>query len=343
MVHLEDLRKEAKKVLADGTVKYLIGYKRASNGLMTVPAFIEKPEEVDQLVWEGTCVHNLSRYLVAEKRKKEMQKAPDERPIAIISKGCDSRAINVLIQEKVIKREDVYVIGVSCENGGVVDLRKVTKKFREKKPQRVKFEKNNHFRVVTHDGNIKVPCDEVLADRCLECTANYPVVSDVMLGETIKKKGVHPFQGVDQLEQKPAENRWNFWKENMDRCIRCYACRSVCPMCYCDECVVDSINQAVTVDTTAEEKANRIHWIDKSPAMSESMFYHMIRALHLAGRCVDCGECERVCPVDIPLRHLNKKMEKEAAQQFDYRAGFDPDAPSMVSSFNEQDPEGFIL
>jgi len=68
----------------------------------------------------------------------------------------------------------------------------------------------------------------------------------------------------------------------------------------------------------------------------------MVRAIHLAGRCIDCGECERVCPMDIPIRFLNKKLEKDAKELFDYEAGFDPEQPSLVSSFKDEDPEDFI-
>ncbi|NIM10908.1 MAG: hydrogenase, partial [Candidatus Aminicenantes bacterium] len=69
----------------------------------------------------------------------------------------------------------------------------------------------------------------------------------------------------------------------------------------------------------------------------------MVRAVHLAGRCIDCGECERVCPVDIPIRFLNKKMEKDSKKLFDYEAGFEADEPSLVSSFRDEDPQDFIL
>jgi ferredoxin len=189
---------------------------------------------------------------------------------------------------------------------------------------------------------MSVPAEEVLAERCLECKANFPVVYDVIFGEDLAKKCSNYFQSLDPVESLSPDDRWNLWKEQMDKCLRCYACRSACPMCYCDECVVDSINLAVSVDTTAEEKADKIRWVEKSPTLSENAFYHMIRALHLAGRCIDCAECERVCPVDIPLRHLNKKMEKEAKLQFDYEAGFDPEKPALVSSFRDEDPQDFI-
>lgn len=342
MVKVEDIKKEAKRILKEGKVKYIIGYKKSTNGLMSVPAFIESPIDVENLIWDPTCVYNLTRFLVDEKRRKAREKKPDERPVGIVVKGCDSRAIIVLLQEKFINRDDVYILGISCETTGVLDEKKLLKKINGKKAEKVEFDEKDNFIITTLDGKSKVPADEILAERCLECRANFPVINDILFGEKVDRKSDNRFKSLEKIESLSKEKRWGFWKEQLDKCIRCYACRSVCPMCYCDECVVDTINFAVTADTTAEEKAQRIKWVEKSPATSENFVYHLVRAIHLAGRCIDCGECERVCPMDIPLRFLNKKMEKEAKELFDYDAGFDPDQPSLVSCFKDEDPEDFI-
>jgi ferredoxin len=113
-------------------------------------------------------------------------------------------------------------------------------------------------------------------------------------------------------------------------------------MCYCDECVVDSTSFIVSPTTTAEEKANRIRWIQRSTTPAENAMYHMVRAMHLAGRCIDCAECERVCPVNIPLRLLNTSLEQEALEMFEYTPGTDPAQPSLISSFRDGDPNDFI-
>ena len=342
MVNVEDLKKEAKKALEEGKVKYIIGYERGTNNVLPIPAFIKKPEEVDRLIWNPACLYNLSRFLLDEKRGKSREKEPDERPVGLVAKGCDSRAINVLLQEKFINRDDVFIIGISCENTGVLDEKKLAKKLKGKQPEKIEFGKKDKFIVKTKEGNVEIPAEEILAERCLECKANFPVVYDVLIGEKVERSPENPFKSLEKMESLSKEQRWAFWKEQIDKCIRCYACRSVCPMCYCDECVTDTISFAVTADTTAEEKAGKIKWIEKSPVLSENFVYHLVRAIHLAGRCIDCGECERVCPVDIPLRLLNKKLEKEAKELFGYEVGFDPDQPSLVSCFKDEDPEDFI-
>lgn len=342
MVNVEDLRKEAKRILKEGKVKYVIGYERGQNGLMPKPAFIKDPEDVDRLIWDSTCVHNLVKFLVDEKKRKAGEKKPDERPVGIVVKGCDSRAIVVLLQEKYIDREDVHILGISCERNGVIDEKKLANKLKGKKAENIELDEKGNFVITVQGGTIKVQAEELLAERCLECPANYPVVYDLLLGDKTKKKVDEPFKSLEKLESLSEKERWAFWTEQLAKCIRCYACRSVCPMCYCDECVVDTINFAVTADTTASEKAGKIKWVEKSPVPSENFVYHMVRAMHLAGRCIDCGECERVCPLDIPLRFLNKKLEKEAKELFGYEAGFNPDEPSLVSSFKDEDPEDFI-
>ncbi len=342
MVNVEDLRKEAKRILKEEKVKYVIGYARSQNGLMPVPVFIKTHEDADRLIWDPTCVHNLTKFLLDEKRRKSRKKKPDERPVGIVVKGCDSRAINVLLQEKFIDRENVHIIGVSCEKGGVIDEKKLAKKLKGKRIESIEFGKDGQLVAETEDGKVKMPAEEVLAERCLECRANYPLIYDVLLGEKTKKKVDDPFKSLDKLESLSDKERWAFWTEQLSKCIRCYACRSTCPMCYCDECVVDTINFAVTADTTADEKAGKIKWVERSPVSSENFGYHLVRAMHLAGRCIDCGECERVCPLDIPIRFLNKKLEKEAKLLLGYDAGFDSDTPSLVSSFKDEDPEDFI-
>jgi coenzyme F420-reducing hydrogenase beta subunit len=342
MVNLEDLKHEAVRILKSGKVKFVIGYQEGTDQYKAMPAFLKDPEDAEKLVWDPSCVHNLAKFLVDDSRRKKREREPDTRPVGIVVKGCDSRAINVLIQEKFIDREDVHILGVSCENSGVVDEKKLAKALKGKRANKVDYGEDGQFVVTTDDGSVNIPAEDVLAERCLECKANFPVVYDVILGDKAKKSIGDPFESVQKMEDMSTKERWEFWNEQFGRCIRCYACRSACPMCYCDECVVDTINFVVEPDTTAEEKAQKIKWIEKSPTESENSVYHLVRAMHLAGRCIDCGECERVCPLDIPIRFLNKKLEKEAKKLFNYDVGFDPDIPALVSSFKDEDPEEFI-
>ena len=182
-----------------------------------------------------------------------------------------------------------------------------------------------------------------MADRCLECRNPFPKENNVVFGEdkTGRELAV-PFAALARFEAQGTGERWDFWSHHFDRCIRCFACRSVCPMCYCDECVVDSITFPVTPATTAEEKANRIRWIERSATRSENITYLMTRAMHLAGRCTDCGECERACPVNVPIRLLNNKMEREAREKFGFEPGASIGGPSLVASFLDSDPGDFI-
>jgi len=131
---------------------------------------------------------------------------------------------------------------------------------------------------------------------------------------------------VKKLESMTADERFAFWQEELSKCIRCNACRNVCPACSCVNCVFDNPNSNI------DSKANA----DKF----EEKLYHIIRAWHVAGRCTDCGECSRVCPQGIPLHLINRKFIKDMNEFYgDYQAGEDTETKAPLNSFKTEDRE----
>jgi ferredoxin len=135
------------------------------------------------------------------------------------------------------------------------------------------------------------------------------------------------FAAVAQVDAKASAQRWDHFARQFDRCIKCYACRNVCPLCYCERCIADK---------------NQPQWIDTSSTQRGNFAWNLVRAFHLAGRCVDCGACERACPMDLPLMELNRKMKQVVAERFGYVAGYEPKAEPPLATFNKDDPEEFI-
>ena len=345
MINPQDLCARARALLESKEVRAVVGYRRGSRGMAAEPVVITHPNEAASLVWDPSCVHNLALYLVEDRKHLSHHRQTPDKPIAVVAKGCDARALVVLMQENYFKREDVYILGVSCEGTGVFDDQKLARRFglTSQSLAGAKFD-GDDFVLTTEAGEQRVPARELMAERCLECRNPFPTLNNVALGEEKARSLAAPFAALARFEQAnhTQAERWDFWQRQFERCIRCFACRSVCPMCYCEECVVDSITFTVAPDTTAEEKANRVRWIQRSATRSENIGYHMTRALHLAGRCIDCGECERVCPVNIPLRLLNTKLERDAREKFGYEPGASIEVASLVSSFRDDDPNAFI-
>ena len=207
---------------------------------------------------------------------------------AVVVKGCDERSLVVLEKESQIERGSLHAIGMVCEGVGT--------------PREAK---------------------------CAGCEVRVPRFADETIGEAegAAASATAVASRLDGLMAKSPAERWAFWTAEFARCVKCYACRQVCPLCYCERCIADK-NRPVAIETSASARGN--------------FAWHITRAFHLAARCIGCGECSRACPAGIPLGLLNQSLAQATEEDFGYRPGMDPKAEPVFGNWSPADKEDFI-
>lgn len=313
----ETLVGRAAVLLGDGTVDRVIGWKAGESSGDLTPAVFHSAEEVcSDFVWNSFCGANFSKYLIKETKKSENK-------VLVFLKPCDTYSFNQLLTEHRFDRERVYVIGVPCD--GMAEMRVIREKCGD---DVIGAERDGETMVIRtlYDGDKVLPYADCLADRCRVCKSKKHVAYDELLGEDGDVIESARFDEVEKLEAMTAEERFAFWQGELSRCIRCNACRDVCPACTCEKCVFGN------PDSGVENKAI-------SDSFEEKMF-HVIRAFHVAGRCTDCGECSRVCPQHIPLHLLNRKFIRDIDRFYgEYQAGAEVGSRAPLVNYTTEDIE----
>lgn len=328
----EIVRARAAELLASQQVRMVIGHKNAWSGPLAVPHFATSADEAGKLATGPQCTGGLAKYLLEEREKDGV--------VAIIARGCDWLGVRRLIVDKRVEAEKVLVLGLPCsgcldmaklaEAAGVaaVDVASVTVV-----PGGLAVKVNGKDQPVAGPA-----LDKVVWSTCQACDVRMPVDAGEMLGGDLAALTALATQPpaldaeaaeseVTRLEGLSPDDRYTHWEENFQRCLRCFACRNACPACNCRVCALESYDPK---------------WLGHPTETPEQFMFHFIRAVDVAGRCVACGECERACPVGLPLMQLNRKFSKDIRNLFGVDRPHLPGDHEPLGRFEPDDPEEFM-
>jgi formate dehydrogenase subunit beta len=324
----EQLRRRVAELLNEKTVDLFIGYADADLPLKTSVRVARSAQDAEALAWNACCTSNLAALLPGLlKRPAELRGEWTPPRVGLLAKGCVSRSIVGLIKAHQIPRDALYIVGVGCN--GMIDRHRVSGLCGTADLAEAEVFDGSRLRIRSTDGSEQeIDLAEVLLEGCLECRHRNAVLADETIGDPIPQDNDNArYANVEAFTERSIDERWRAFHEEISRCIRCYACREACPNCYCTECF-------------AQETAP--HWIGVTTEMSDLMLFHLGRAFHQAGRCVDCGACVVACPQGIDLRLLTQKINRDVESLFGGDVSVSLDEPEPLLQFAMTDDEGFI-
>jgi len=310
--YIDKIKQISKQILKDCQVEMVMGFRRGTVPMMNEPCFAKTEDDVDQFVWDGNCGINLANYLTGRREK-----------IGIVAKGCDTRNIVTHIIENKIDRDQLYIIGVPCK--GMIDRRRTNTLC---EGIREVTDRGDTVKIVGTDVEKELAKSDLLQKNCATCAHPNPVIYDELVADLVDQPAdTERWADVKKIEAMSSEDKWGYFDDLLKECVRCYACRNACPLCYCPTCFVD--------ESTPQ-------WVGKSQDPIDVRTFHFLRAYHCAGRCTDCGACERACPVGINMRVFTRKLEKDCYDQYGWEAGLTLDVRPPLDTYRADDPEAFI-
>ncbi|MCL2028960.1 MAG: 4Fe-4S ferredoxin [Deltaproteobacteria bacterium] len=309
----QNIQAAAKRALAEGRAEVVLGYRQGSAPLTAAPHFAETPEDCAHFVNTSFARVNLAVFLPKYPRK-----------VALIARGCEARSAVGQVIESQFPRENLYVIGVGCQ--GMVDPEAVLA--REKRLIREVSEDLAAINLSGDGWNASLPKAEVLRRNCQTCICRTPKdLADEIIGPDEAPFPADDFADLKALAAKPPQEKLAHYKNLIKDCLRCYACRQACPLCYCPICFVDE---------------TRPQWLGKSNDEMDTFIFHILRGFHCAGRCTSCGACEAACPLDIKLREFNRILEEEVQKEWQFVPGLSWDQKPPLTTYRPDDEAEFI-
>lgn len=290
----------ARAILEAGAAEGVFGY--SSDGDDVRPAFLTDAQSVTALTVPGRPAYGLAR-LVRDYLRG--------RRVAIFGLTCDIRAVVELAKRNSLDPDRVLTVGLNCDAMPQAHPR----------PNCLRCEYPRAFmadlEISVGDRACAAEVHSERGEAVLQAAGLAEAPPFALPGgweETAAARA-----GEFTLRQADRKERLAYWFSQFDKCIKCYGCRNACPLCYCKDCYLDAGRGLVP-----------------GGQLAPARLFHLTRLAHVADSCLNCGQCEAACPMEIPLARLYHMLHKELSGIFGYRPGVDSAPPPLIS-FDESE------
>ncbi len=321
-------------MLKSGLVDEVLAFVQGLNESDLIPSFLTEEQEAEKITVVSYYPCSLAK-LAAKYGEKE-------KKIGLVVRPCDARAMIELAKRRQVNLDRFYLVGLECYG-----VAKAKDKYREIYifPDKMEVE-----------GELKPLDEEILSPQCRRCEYPVPFMADVscriepdgntyVTANTEKGREILSAAGISSVERPQPEitslkeraSRWqerdfgeirgmkpeerlSYWLRQFDKCIKCYGCRNSCPLCYCEDCYLEPRRLLIKAENFPPEK-----------------LFHITRLIHVGDSCLNCGQCEAACPMEIPISKLYHMLYKELSSIFKYESGIDISSLPPISIITEED------